>query len=277
MKIPDYPCSYNSPVSLPTPSCNPVSPEGILQATKELKQKSSSDFCALPFYHTLEANALTAQLCPLSRPNGATFYRLQELLALPPLDLQTPEITAILFASSQLLAQGEKVIFQLSGPLTILNQLFPLEVVFLKMIKHPRLVLDVFSKLGHDILMLAKLAESYGIQIFSYADPCAGVSILGPKRLKILTSSFTFPLLKQLDTQLNSQDVVALCPKTALALVASDLATWEAHPLPEITTYSQALFTLQGNIRFCGQTCINQNPSLQRFLELKLADESSSD
>ena len=80
----------------------------------------------------------------------------------------------------------------------------------------------------------AKLAESYGIQIFSYADPCAGVTILGPKRLKILTSTFMFPLLKQLDAHLNSQDVVVLCPKTALALIASELAGWKEHPLPQM-------------------------------------------
>lgn len=132
-----------------------------------------------------------------------------------------------------------------------------------------------FSKLGNDIVLLAKLAESYGIQIFSYADPCAGVTILGPKRLKMLTSTFTFPLLKQLDAQLNSQDVVVLCPKTALALIASELAVWKEHPLPQMTTYTEALFSLQEQIRFCGQTCINQNPSLQRFLEIKLTDESS--
>ena len=84
-----------------------------------------------------------------------------------------------------------------------------------------------------------------------------------------------FPLLKQLDAHLNSQDVVVLCPKTALALIASELAGWKEHPLPQMTTYTEALFSLQKQIRFCGQICINQNPSLQRFLEIKLTDESS--
>ena len=77
------------------------------------------------------------------------------------------------------------------------------------------------------------------------------------QRLKILTSTFMFPLLKQLDAHLNSQDVVVLCPKTALALIASELAGWKEHPLPQMTTYTEALFSLQKQIRFCGQTCIN--------------------
>lgn len=274
MKIPDYPCKHNISTNFLNPQSNVLSPEEIAQSARDLKQKNHISFCMLPFEHTLEAAALTGSASSLNHTN-IKFHNLQEILSLPSIDLDAPEITAVLHASSLLLSQGEKIVFQLSGPLTILNHLLPLEIVFLEMIKHPQLVLDVFSKLGNDIVLLAKLAESYGIQIFSYADPCAGVTILGPKRLKMLTSTFTFPLLKQLDAQLNSQDVVVLCPKTALALIASELAVWKEHPLPQMTTYTEALFSLQEQIRFCGQTCINQNPSLQRFLEIKLTDESS--
>lgn len=272
MKIPDYPCKSNLTANILNQQYNALSPQEIAQSARNFKQKKHTSFCILPFDHTLEAAALTGSASSLNHTN-IKFHNLQEILSLPAINLDAPGITAVLHASSLLLAQGETIVFQLSGPLTILNQLLPLEIVFLQMIKHPQLVLDVFSKLGSDIVLLAKLAESYGIQIFSYADPCAGVSILGPKRLKMLTSTFTFPLLKQLDAQLHPHSAVALCPKTALALIASELAVWKEHPLPQMTTYAEALFSLQGQLRFCGQTCINQNPSLQRFLELKLTDE----
>ena len=92
--------------------------------------------------------------------------------------------------------KGEHVVFEVSGPLTILNVLIDPKYVFKGMRKKPELMARIFAKLGKEILAYMKLAKEQGADFISYADSSGGVNILGPKMAEQMVNLFTYDFVK---------------------------------------------------------------------------------
>ena len=247
--------------------------EPMVRLALAVKEHNGAKFCQLPFCHTLEAEALGGKIkfgdaITGPRASGYQYETLEEILELPELDPESNRCRRLretLEACRKLEAQGEHVLFLVSGPFTILGGLVNSDVLFRAVMKKKDLVLAVFQKLGRDIRKVMKLAEEAGVRYISYGDPAGGVNIVGPKVAAWAAKEFTASFLREADWELQPDTMVLLCPKTALALIGAGMAEWREWKLPEPMEYLEAAAYLNGtggmridrHIRFAGQDCIN--------------------
>ena len=237
-----------------------------------IRREQEMPFCLLPFCHTLEAEALGAQIRFARDGTGPRVSRspcetLAQVLTRT-LDPTVPRIAETLAAARLLTEAGETVVFQLSGPLTILNSLLSSEQIYRSLRREPELFLEVCRKLGQDVLTLAGLAETAGVGIFSYADPMAAAGIIGPRGSRLVAEGYLAALLKALDRQLGPDALVCLCPKTAASLLDAELASERSHPLPAAMPYPEALMTVGGRLRFAAQGCIHNGKPVDAVREI---------
>lgn len=283
-KIMDYHCGYDSAAGLgqwseqepglqfPQAYCRR---EQMVLLAQTIRKAEGRAFCLLPFCHTLEAEAYGAVIdlgtgLTGPRARGYAFSSVNQLLELPPLNRASPRLEETLAACRLLKQQGEPLLFQISGPMTILSSLLPSELLFRGLMKETGAVLELFQRIGQDCLWILKAAEEAGADLLSYADPMAAVSLLGPRLTQQLSREFTAPFLKQADAVLKKESLLLLCPKTALALVGSELAQWKERPLPQGLTYGEGALSLKGSVRFGGQSCIKKIQQTETFRELIL-------
>lgn len=271
VKILDYHCGYDNSTGMGVwAEKNPKLkfPESYLQQemmaelAQTIRIQEGAAYCLLPFCHTLEAEALGANIYlgdgkTTPRARQPRCSSLPEVLDLT-MDFSALRLWETLEACRLLKKRGEKVLFQISGPLTILNSLVPSDLLFRAFRKEPELILRVFRKLGDDVLQLAILAEQAGADLISYADPMGGVGIVGPKVAEMIAVNFTLDFLRNMDRQLRKETLVLLCPKTAFALLGTELARWEEHKLSQWMNYGEAAFENRGNFRFVGQSCVKK-------------------
>ena len=71
-----------------------------------------------------------------------------------------------------------------------------------------------------------------------------------------ITRDFTLPLLRKAGKIVGSEQMLVLCPKTALALMDCDCAQWQLHTLPRPMSYGEACLAMRGEVKISGQCCI---------------------
>ena len=271
--IRDYPCSYNNgnlvgawaetEAGLVFPRAYEQREE-MVKLAKCIQQRNQSCFCMLPFCHTLEAEALGGHIVLGGVQSGPrvrqfAYASLDELEKKLQFNWELPRLQETVEACRALQEEGERILFQISGPLTILGSLLPPELLYRAMRKEPQRVQALFERIGTILLQLMKQLEVEGISLFSYADPMSAVNLIGPKPVEWLCKEFTRVFLQQMDLQLQKETLIFLCPKTALALIGTDCAHWKEHPLQEPMLYQKVALALQGDIRFVGESCINRS------------------
>lgn len=285
-KILDYRCSYDSAAGLgkwAEQNPNLQFPQAYCQAemmadlAQTIRQTEGGSFCILPFCHTLEAEAYGADIVlgdGLTTPRGRTL--LNEIPEkLPPMNRKAPRLLETIAAIKLLKERGEKVLFQLSGPLTILNNLYSSEKLFRLLLKDGDRAMDLFRSLREDMIFLMKAAEDAGADVLSYADPMAAVNLVGPKIAEKIARDFTAGFLHEVNRRLKAETLFLLCPKTSFALIGTELAVWKEHPLEQKLTYDDAALALRGKVRFGGQCCVKAKEKyMDSFRELQLLEEA---
>lgn len=284
-KIKDFPCTYDNSSGVNaevTKGLDLTFPEAYCQAemmavlSKALKEHDQSTLCELPFCHTLEADALGAVV---NLGNAATGPRikeyscssLEEVLELPPIDFSQGRIAQTLRAAELLIAQGEDVFLEVSGPVTILTSLVDPRVAFKALRKQRDLAKEVLWKLGGEVVRFVEEAQECGVRIFSWADVSAAVNILGPKLAEQVVEDFTYDYLKNhLVKATEGTSLVVVCPKTSFALIGCEKASFRNVELPEPLYYSQACKYLVGKVALCGHNCIKNT---KYFLDNSLMKE----
>lgn len=286
-KIKDFKCTYRSLPDIDEDvikELNLTFPEAYMQSdmmvklAKELKKKERTPYCELPFCHTVEAEAMGGNV---QMGNGKVGPRagdyickdIESLLSLPKIDFSKGRIYEGLLACKKLHEQGEHVVFDISGPFTILNVLIDSRHIFKGMRRQPEVMRRVFGKLGNQILEYMFLAQKHGAEMISYADSSGGVNILGPQMMEDITVNFTYPLLKEAEKLANDNTIILLCPKTTLALIGTGKAELVDHRLNKTIGYAPACIEMVGKVKFAGQMCIrNMDYQLNNgiFKEVKL-------
>ena len=188
---------------------------------------------------------------------------IEEILELPAIDFEKGRIQEVLKACRILYEKGEHVVFEVSGPLTILNVLIDPKYVFKGMRKKPELMARIFAKLGKEILAYMKLAKEQGADFISYADSSGGVNILGPKMAEQMVNLFTYDFVKQAGKLADEHTMILLCPKTTFALLGTGKAKLmdcqihdDRSQEEDSLSYAEACIRMKGKIRFAGQMCI---------------------
>lgn len=302
-EIKDFPCTYDASSGLGARSLKggdlktgdfkalkPEFPDAFLyrepmaELARFIKEQEGACFCMLPFDHTLEAEAMGAKVI---YGNGETGPRIREtvctgakeLLELPEIDFSGGRMQETLLACRTLREEGEHVVFQVSGPFTVLNGLMDMPRLFRSMRKEPELMKAVFQRLETELLNEIRKAKEYGAEFISYADSSGGVNILGPVLAGRMVKEFTYGFLKKAEALAGSEMMILLCPKTTLALTGTGRAEFVNHRLLGQPSYGEACMRMKGKAVFGGQMCIkNRNGCLENgiFKEIKLKEEEQT-
>lgn len=196
----------------------------IALATAE-RQAGGRDFLLLPFCHTVEAKAMGAIIQPADETAGPRpgAYTLSAPCALRPVEIAAHlDVRQLLDACTTLTQGGAQVVYQLSGPISILSCLMDLSALFKDWRKSPRQVQDCLDSIRAMLLDYAQALCGTGIAWISYADPAGSPDILGPKYTALLNEWFTLPFLKELSQICGTRCTLLICPLTAAALATGE-------------------------------------------------------
>ena len=242
--------------------------ETMAELSEILRQCDQTPFCELPFCHTVEAEAMGGIINYGNEKTGprAREYLcsdMEEILKLPEIDFEKGRIREVLKACRLLHEKGEHIVFEVSGPLTILNVLIDPKYVFKGMRKKPELMEQIFAKLEKDILAYMKFAKESGADFLSFADSSGGVNILGPKMAEQMVDLFTYDFVKKAAKLADESTMILLCPKTTLALLGTGKAELVDHQINDdagreesVLSYAEACIRMKRKIRLAGQMCI---------------------
>ncbi len=269
-EILDFKCTYDN-----TSENNPevakslglAFPEAYLRAetmaklSKANKEKEESAVCIMSFCHTVEAEAMGANInlgneFAGPRAKEYIYSNYEELQNLSKIDFSKGRIHEVLVACQMLREQGEQVVLEITGPITLLNMLIDTRHIFKGMRKNPEFMKQVFSKIGEELLRYVEEAKKYGVQMISFADSAGGVNILGPKMAEQMVNDFTYDFLKKLQQIAGQEMLILLCPKTTFALLGTEKAVFEDVPVSGKVTYGQGCVEVIGKAQIVGQQCI---------------------
>ncbi|KIR02637.1 Methylcobalamin methyltransferase [Lachnospiraceae bacterium TWA4] len=290
MAIKDFKCTYENSVGVNkelTSGMDVSFPDAYLhretmvKLSLAVKQYDHAGFCVLPFCCTLEAEAMGGQINMGNENIGprAKDYvcsSVEELLKLPAIDFTKGRIHETLMAAKQLTDAGEYVVYEVTGPFTVLNGLIDPKYVFKGMRKQPELMEKVFKHLGEQLIEYIKQIKACGVQFISYADSSGGLNILGPKVMEQVTKTFTYDFLKEVYKLADDKTMILLCPKTTYALIGTEVAKFVEHELEQPDRYGESCIQMLGKVKMAGQMCIkNIEYRLEsgRFKEVLLKDE----
>ena len=203
-----------------------ASTENIVKLAKAAGEADGRGFVLLPFCHTVEAKALGADIKPADdtagpRPGSCTLKGPEELA---PTDIsKSSDAARLLEACRALSSEGLAVVYQLSGPVSILSCMMPLNSFFKSWRKEPEAAKRCLDATADMLLAFARDIRAAGVKYISYSDPAGSRDILGPKYGKLMAEEFTFPFLKRLAEACGKETAVTVCPLTAQALFSENL------------------------------------------------------
>lgn len=239
------------------------SAEGIARLARRVRRIRQQPFCILPFCHTVEGEALGATINfgdnrTGPRTGAYRYQQLEELLSLPPIDYDKGRMAQLLTAISILSEQGETVLLEISGPLTIFNTLIDASRIYKGMRKQRAVMQRLYQMIGEELLRYAAHAKERGVRVLSYADASAGVNLIGPTLTKEMMDDFTHEFLLNLKEQCAEDVLLHLCPKTSYALVGSERADFLRIPIEETASYGQTMMKLRGRVAIMGDRCLKK-------------------
>ncbi len=276
--IRDYKCTISDSIEIDEDTIeklNIVFPEvhtsweAMSKVSKKIKELEGVQYCRLPFCHTVEAEALGGDINLGNEKYGPRaseyiYNSIDELLKMKDIDFTKGRINEVLLACKKLKDDGEFVILEISGPITILSTLIDIKYIFKGIRKEPELMVEIFNKLSNEILSYASKAIDIGVDILSYADSTGGVNILGPKMAEYMVDNFSYSFLHELEGLLNNNTMVYLCPKTTYSMIDTEKAVFKEIELGEKLIYIDGLKKIIDKTNFVGETCIKNINKLKK-------------
>lgn len=203
------------------------------------------------------------------RAKGYLYTNYKELGDVAEIDFTKGRIQEVLKACQILREQGEHVMLEVSGPITILNVLIDIKHIFKGMRKEPEFMKSVFQKVGTQILRYIEEAKKYGVDFISYADSAGGVNILGPKMAEQMVEDFTYDFLKEAQKCSDEHTLLMLCPKTTFALLGTEKAELSDIGVSNEITYGEGCIEVLGKAKMVGIQCAKNMGFLLRSGTMK--------
>lgn len=205
--------------------------ESIANFAKKIKSNNKSEFCVIPFCHTVEAEAMGGKIVlgdetAGSRAGEIVYKTIDEILK-SKIDFSNKRLSNMLTACRILKNDGEKVVFTLTGAMSILNCLIDATVVFKAVRKTPEMVDKLFSHLANELTEFTKMIVEAGADYISFGDPVATPKILGAKFTKYLIDNFTLVVLEKIQPICKNKTDILICPITYATLKAMDLVKFQ--------------------------------------------------
>lgn len=269
MTIKDFPCNYDyakgiraeiaAKAQVTFPDVH-TDPEMMARLSKTLKESEGSAYCVLPFCHTLEAEAFGASISYGDETAGPrckeyVFERVEDLTVLPDIDLFQGRIAQVLSACEILSKQGENVLVEICGPITVMNSLMDPKLIYKTLRKDKQVMREVCCKIGEQVLRFAREAKARGAKLISFADSAGVVGILGPKLSEDMVEIFVCDYARQLSELADASAMVMLCPKTTFTLLGTNKIRLENVSLPAPMRYGEACLEMIGKVKLSGAQC----------------------
>lgn len=203
------------------------SAENIEAASLAVKDENKREFALIPFCHTVEAKALGGDIFPGDdtagpRARGYIYKNMDELKIFNFNDFI--DLKNLAAACRDLKNKGYKVAWMITGPISILSSLMPIEQIFRTWRKEPDKMSAALDELKNALLESVKLICESGCDLISYADPAGNLDILGPRNGAFMSKNFTAPFLKEaLEICKNTGTILSVCPLAAESLQKSNL------------------------------------------------------
>ena len=270
--IAEYKCSYDNITSASAQIAKEnglrfpdvyMHADSMVTLAKAIKGHEKAKICEMPFCHTVEAEAMGADI-NLGDENAGPRARaylttdIEDILSLPGIDFSRGRIHEVLMACNMLEEQGEHVVLEIAGPFIMMNGLIDIKYMVKCMRKDKDLALKVLERLGDEAVRYAEEAVKYGVKMISYADSTCSVEILGQERMAWITNEFTCRLVKRLKAVTEGKALLMLCPKTTFALIGTENAELKDRMLSKEMTYPEGCIESIGRLAAVGQVCVKK-------------------
>lgn len=234
----------------------------MVRTALKIKERRKEPFVILPFCHTVEGEAMGADInygdyntgprCGKYKAYSIDYFK---NLKMP--SFNEGRIFEVIKAVEILSKMGETVLYELSGPFTILNTLMDASIAFKTQRKNPEGFKTAMNYIEEMLLEFSQRIINSGAKIISYADSAGGLNIIGPSVSKKIAEEFTLPFLGKLIEKTKGKCIIHLCPKTFWLLESLGVATCHIVETNSQTTYGQLIVDSIGKIDFLGDRCLN--------------------
>ncbi|MDD2495893.1 MAG: uroporphyrinogen decarboxylase family protein [Tissierellia bacterium] len=234
----------------------------IAKLSKALKEYKNNKYCELPFCHTVEAEAFGSTVnFDHKYGNRIGVYVIKDINLIEDIkniDLGTGRIYEVLKAISILKKNGENVILNVTGPITIATSILDSQLLFRAIRKDAEKVNQLLEKIENGIINYILEGINYGVDIVSFADPAGTIDIVGPKVYKEVSGKFTYNILKKLEEQLGGT-IIHICGKTSTSLESIGLLDTENLHVDGDNYFDMIENISKNNIKFIGHWCLKLN------------------
>ena len=284
VKIFDYKCTFENDLKVSDKEIsdnNIIFPdtytkvENIVKYAKLRKKVAGVSFVELPFCHTVLAEAYggiinygNALIGP--RTKEFAYKDINKILDIKRISFDAGRISEYLKSARLLSEDGEDVVYEVEGPLTILNNLVDTNELFKTLKRDKELIKKVFKKIEIDIYYYINEILKRGVRYISFADPSAAVSIVGPKIVEEYIDTFANNFIINVLNLFKKYDaMMLLCPKLTIALYSLKRIKFNNTKLSGEINYFEALKENIGKVHLTGQMCIKNRTYILRPAILK--------
>ncbi len=271
MKYKDYICTPSDSgeavlkslksLNMNVPDCY-MNAEDMAELSLKVKRKQNHPFAILPFCHTVEAESFGGivnygDYSSGPRTGGYVFTSVDEVSEQGIPDFNKGKIREVIRAAEILNSRDETVLYELSGPITILNGLMDAGIIFKSQRKNPEGFKKMLGTIEKMLLLFTEKLVNAGVKIISYADSAGGLNILGPRVSEFMAEEFTVPFLMKMQELTRGKCLIHLCPKTFWLLESGGFAEKEEMSFEGDMTYGELMKYSIGRTDFMGDRCLN--------------------
>lgn len=232
--------------------------------SKALKVENKKEYCRLPFCHTVEAEALGSEVIfNKTVGNRIGKYKIEDVSLIDhisKIDLSKGRISEVLKAVSDLKKDGEKIVLDVTGPISIATSIMDSQLFYKTLRKDREKIDSLLNIIGDNLVEYMLEGIKLGVDIISFADPTGTMDIVGPKVYKDTSGKITYSILKRMESQLGNT-LVHLCGKTSTSLEAISLLESEILEADGQNYFQmiQNIKDVRDDIKFIGHWCLKLN------------------
>lgn len=229
--------------------------------SKTLKEHKNKGYCRLPFCHTLEAESFGSTVIFNQRVgNRIGKYKIIDINSVEDIsriDLSSGRISEVLKAVNILKEEGETVILDVSGPISIATSIMDSQLFYKSVRKNRGKINKLLEVIEDSIVAFILEGIKQGADIISFADPTGTIDIVGPKVYEEISGKSTYNILKKIENRLGGT-IVHLCGKTSTSLESIELLKSEKIKI-EGKNYLEMIENIREkrkDIKFIGHWCL---------------------
>ncbi|MDR1319840.1 MAG: ASKHA domain-containing protein [Gracilibacteraceae bacterium] len=242
--------------------CAGATPAEIFAAAKAMAEAEGASYLRLPVTQAAEAQALGVVFQWKSGALAAARYpcaRIGELKKIPAAEelmRSRPVQTAL---AALRLAGGERVIFDVTGPFSLLAAMLEPTRLIRGMTADPEEVRAALQKAAAFLTRYIQSALDGGAAVISLADPVGTVDFLGENLYRAFAAPAVRQILAETEPYLG-RSLVHLCGKTSASLQKCGVLRLLPRRVPPGEDYRDLLFAVaaEPKTRFVGAGCVNR-------------------